>query len=160
MCITHISFILPSPNPNTLILFPTDPVEIYNFLVDLHTSTSQGDDQLSASIINSVAHIIAEPLSIVINHSFIDAYFPDDLKIVKVIPIFKSGSKSDPSNYRPISLLNIFSKIFEKAINSRILNFLSKHNILNINQFGFRKNHSTEFALIKLTDTITSALNS
>jgi Reverse transcriptase (RNA-dependent DNA polymerase) len=115
---------------------------------------------LSASIIKSVAHIIAEPLSIVINHSFIDAYFPDDLKIAKVIPIFKSGSKSDPSNYRPMSLLNIFSKIFETVINSRILNFLSKHNILNINQFGFRKSHSTEFALIKLTDTITSALNS
>jgi hypothetical protein len=87
------------------------------------------------------------------------AIFPDKLKIAKIIPLFKSGDKTDPSNYRPISLLNTVSKIFEKVIHGRMLNFINKHNILYSNQFGFRAKHSTEFALIKLIDTISEALD-
>src|SRR4029077_261695 len=111
------------------------------------------------SVIKSVASLIAVPLSTIINHSFSKATFPDPLKIAKIIPIYKSGLKTDPSNYRPISLLNIFSKIYEKAINIRITNFLSKHSILYKNQFGFCKNYSTELALTKLLQDITLALD-
>jgi hypothetical protein len=153
-------YYLTHPNTNSFSFFPTTSSEIYNFLSELDNSSTQGHDSLSASVIKPIAHIIASPLSVIINHSFSNALFPDTLKIAKVIPLYKSGSKSDPSNYRPISLLNTFSKIYEKAINARIISFLSRHKIVYKNQFGFRKNHSTELALIKLLDDITSAIDS
>jgi len=139
-------------------LSPTTPTEIHNLLHELDNSSSQGPDNLPASFIRSIATHIAQPLSDVINHSYQHAVFPDE--IFPIFPIFKSGSKTDPSNFRPISLLNIFSKIFEKTINSRLQEFLLKHSILYTDQFGFRKFHSTELALIKLLDSITTALNS
>jgi len=151
---------LPTPLPHTFHLNPTTSLEINKLLMDLDNSPTQGPDQLSSSFIRFIANEISTPLSIIINHSFQLAIFPEDLKIAKVIPIYKSGPKYEPSNYRPISLLNIFSKIYEKAISSRIQEFLLKHSILHNNQFGFRKFHSTELALTQLLDTITSALNS
>jgi len=153
---------LPPPNLHTFQLTLTNPAEIFNLLSDLDNSPTQGPDTLSSHFIKSIAthRPIASPLSTVINHSFRTASFPDDLKIAKVMPIYKAGQKTDPSNFRPISLLNIFSKIYEKAIYSRISDFLSKHSILFSDQFGFRKYHSTELALIKFIDTITSSLDS
>ena len=76
------------------------------------------------------------------------------LKIVKVIPIHKGGSTQDVNNYRPISLLPIFDKIIEKLMHKRLYNFLLEHNILYQNQFGFRKNNSTVFALAQITEMI------
>ena len=84
--------------------------------------------------------------------------FPDNLKIAKVCPIFKAGEKADVSNYRPISILPSFSKIFEKIIYFRLISFINKHNILSSSQFGFRKNHSTFMPLLKLHDKVTDAL--
>jgi len=150
---------LKNPNPFSFQLTPTTQVEVLNLINDLSNSTSQGEDQISVSIIKSVAIELSLPLSLVINHSFSKAQFPSKLKTAKIIPLFKEGSKSDPSNYRPISLLNGFSKIFEKALYSRILTFITKYNLLYDMQFGFRPNYSTEYALIKLLDNITQALD-
>lgn len=144
---------------NSISFLPTDKYEILNLINDLDNTASCGHDEIPISVIKSVAPIISEPLSLIINHSIDKAIFPDSLKIAKVIPLHKSGPKNNPSNYRPISLLNTLSKIFEKVIYNRLLNFVNKHNILYNNQFGFRKNHCTEHALIKLVDTITEALD-
>ena len=84
--------------------------------------------------------------------------FPDELKIAKVIPLFKSGDDSKCQNYRPVSVLPSFSKIFEKIIYSRLLSFIDKHDIIYKYQFGFRQYHSTAMALIKLTENISNAL--
>ena len=86
--------------------------------------------------------------------SFLKGEYPDLLKIVKVIPIHKGGSTQDINNYRPISLLSIFDKIIEKLAHKRLYNFLIEHNILYENQFGFRKNNSTGFALAQITEMI------
>ena len=80
--------------------------------------------------------------------------FPDCLKIAKVIPIFKEGDESDPSKYRPISLLPVVSKIFEKIISNRIIVFLNKEKVLNENQFGVRQNGSTIDALVELRKNV------
>ena len=80
--------------------------------------------------------------------SFITGEYPNLLKIVKVIPIHKSGSTQDVNNYRPISLLSIFDKIIEKLMHKRLYNFLYQ------NQFGFRKNNSTVYALAQITEMI------
>ena len=85
--------------------------------------------------------------------------FPDVLKLARVIPLYKSDSRSDIGNYRPISLLPVFSKIFEKLIHSRLLSFLDKHNVLFEKQFGFRKRHSTIHALNTAITQIINSLN-
>ena len=73
--------------------------------------------------------------------------FPDACKIAKVKPLFKKGSKSDPSNYRPISLLPLLSKVLERVVLSQTKEFLSFNKILYDYQSGFRKNYSTDTCL-------------
>merc|ERR1711954_372892 len=92
----------------------------------------------------------------IFNLSINTGIYPNSLKIAKVIPIFKSGSKNSVNNYRPISILSTINKIFEKIIYSRLVNYIDKFKLLYKYQFGFRKNHSTEHALIELTDQIKS----
>ena len=80
---------------------------------------------------------ISPLLLILINESFSTGIFPDKLKIAKVIALHKKGATDDPSNYRPISLLSVFSKIFEKIMHERLYNFLEVNDILHLLQFGF-----------------------
>ena len=85
--------------------------------------------------------------------------FPQILKTAKVVPIHKSGSKSDVSNYRPISLLSTFSKIYEKIMYSRLTSFFDKNNVIYPRQYGFRSQHSCEHALLDAQNTILSTLD-
>ena len=84
---------------------------------------------------------------------------PDLLKIAKTIPIHKKGSRLTVSNYRPISLLSNVNKIFEKIIFNRVYNFLEDHDCIYKHQYGFRKKHSTNHALISITEQIRDALD-
>ena len=101
----------------------------------------------------------AETFSSVLNISMTEGVFPNQLKFAKVCPIHKSGSKTDTANYRPISLLPVFSKIFEKAIHRRLTEFLDTNNSLYNYQFGFRKQHSCEHALLAAQKSILEALD-
>src|SRR5258706_14004464 len=74
------------------------------------------------------------------------------MKIERVIPLFKKGDHTSPGNYRPISLLSVFSKLLEKLVHNRLYGFLHKNNSLYCYQFGFRKNHSTSLALLDVVD--------
>ena len=85
---------------------------------------------------------------------------PAELNIARVVPLFKAGDQSIFSNYRPISVLPSFSKIKENRVYNRLIDYLSKYKILSDNQFGFRKHHSTEYALALLYDKISSAIDS
>ena len=85
--------------------------------------------------------------------------FPDELKIAKVIPLYKSGSSNLMSNYRPISILPKLSKIFEKLIHSRIYQFLEENEVIYNCQFGFRQSHSTIHALQTAITSVVSSLN-
>ena len=93
---------------------------------------------------------MAPALEKIFNLSINTGVYPDSLKIAKVIPIFKNGSKSSVNNYRPISILSPINKIFEKIIYSRLIKYIDKFNLLYKYQYGFRKNHSTEHALLEL----------
>ena len=88
------------------------------------------------------------------NYSFAFGIFPDILKLAKVVPVFKSGNKRVVTNYRPISLLSSFSKIFEKLLYQRLNTFIRKHSMISPFQYGFRAGHSTTHAV---TDVITMA---
>ena len=83
-----------------------------------------------------------------------------ELKIARVVPLFKAGDKSIFCNYRPISVLPSFSKILDKLVYNRLIDYLSKYKILSDNQFGFRKHNLTEYALALLYDKISSAIDS
>jgi retron-type reverse transcriptase len=80
-------------------------------------------------------------------------------EIAKVVPVFKSGDKTNPDNYRPISLLSSFSKSLEKVVSIRLTHFLEQEKILTKFQFGFRKSHSTAHAMVHFLNNIFNALN-
>ena len=85
--------------------------------------------------------------------------FPTELKLAYITPIYKNGDKTLINNYRPISILSVFSKIFEKLMYKRLFNFINKNNILFKHQFGFREGYGTSLALIYLIDKINQAIN-
>ena len=113
----------------------------------LNSYKSPGYDNIPVYFLRSVAEILAYALSILANHSFELGYFPNCLKTAKIIPLYKSGDKSLPTNYRPISILMCFSKILEKLIYNRLTNFIDKHSVISSTQYGFRKHHSTTHAI-------------
>ena len=86
--------------------------------------------------------------------------FPERFKYSTIKPIYKKGDKADLSNYRPISLLTSFSKVIEKALYNRLVEYVNNNKILISQQFGFRKNLATEDAIFKLTQEVLTALNS
>ena len=93
------------------------------------------------------------------NLSIINGVVPTELKVEKVVPIYKSGDRRLIKNYRPVSVLPCFSKILKKLMYNRISNFIHKHSLLNDYQFGFRQKRSTNQALIVLLDKLTAALD-
>ena len=106
-----------------------------------------------------MADLVVVPLCRIINLSFSTGVFPDVLKVAKVIVLHKGGSTQDVNNYRPISLLSIFDKIIEKLMHERLYNFLELNDVLFLNQFGFRKKHSTAHSLIEITEQIKETID-
>ena len=106
-----------------------------------------------------LSHLVSPILVTLINESSSSGIFPDKLKIAKVISLHKKGSTENPSNYRPISLLPIFGKIFQKVTHKRLYEFLEKKNLLYSLQFGFRSKHSTSHTLISMTEKIRNTID-
>ena len=134
---------------NSLLLDEVSSFEVFRCIQNLKNKNTSSFNDIPLSAWKKVAEYIAEPISYLINESFICGTFPDCLKTSKIIPIFKTGQKTDPTNYRPISILHNISKIFEKIFLNRLLSFLEKYNILSANQHGFRKDYSTKTAVLK-----------
>ena len=144
---------------NSMYLEPTSPQEVFEEINSLNLNKSSGLDGISAYFIKLASDIIAVPLSILCNLSFSEGVFPNCLKNAKVIPRFKTGSKSELSNYRPISLLSCLSKVVEKLIYSRLTNYLNKNSILYHNQYGFCSGLSTSHALLGVVTTTYDNIN-
>ena len=113
-----------------------------------------GPASIPLKLLKLVACIIIAPLCYIINVSFDTGVFPDVLKLAKVIARHKGGPSDNLNNYRPISLLSIFDKIMEKIMHKKLSEFLDEHEILFINQFGFRKRCSTIHALLDIIERI------
>lgn len=141
-----------SPKEVLSILKPCTQIEVMKIIDDLDTNVSTGVDEISVKSIQCIKHIIIEGLTNCINKSLEQGFFPDKLKIARVTPIYKSGSKADPTNYRPISVLPIISKIYEKVIYKRLNDYLTSINFLFERQYGFRPKTNT---LSACTDLIT-----
>ena len=137
---------------------PITNKEIVEIITDLDNK-STGPQSIPVYLLKLIVDLIINPLSNIISNSFTSGVFPNALKVSKVIPIHKGESAEEVNNYRPISLLSIFDKIIEKAMHKRLYSFLEQHNILFQNQFGFRKNNSTTFALLEITERIKETID-
>lgn len=156
---TNFSEFLTAPFQKSIFFNPTSGKEILDIIAKFKNGKSSGNDDISPSVVKQVGPFISIPLSHIFNLSLSTGVFPAALKVAKVIPIFKKDDPHIFSNYRPISLLPCFSKILERLIYNRLDNFLSSYNILHQNQYGFRKQHSTDLALLDIYDKISSALS-
>ena len=129
-------------------------------IVNSLENKSTGPFSIPLKLLSLIPDLIIIPLAYIINFSLSTGEFPDLLKLVKVIPIHKGGSTQDVNNFRPISLLSIFDKMIEKIMDKQLYAFLEKQNILFQNQFGFRKNNSTVYALAQITEMIKISIDS
>ena len=123
-------------------------------LKKLKSDKSTGLHNIPARLLKDGADALATPLALLMNRSINERSIPASWKHAIVTPVFKSGSKSDTPNYRPISVLPVFAKILEKAVHEMMYNFLLQHKLLFSYQSGFRPLHSTATSLIDITNTI------
>lgn len=151
---------LPHPCPNSLFLQPIAEDTFANFTLSIKPKLSTDVNGLSMRFISSIIHEIKRPLTHIFNTSISTGTFPNLLKTSKCIPIFKGkGDKTLVENYRLVSLVDNFSKPFEKIICSRLLEFLDESNFFLDSQFGFRKRLSTKHAILAIINFITKHLN-
>ena len=131
----------------------TTEVEIVKIIKSLENKNSSGFDLLSNRMLKKEQYTFAKLLKPLINEAINEGIFPACLKTANVIPIFKKGDMTNLNNYRPISLLPVLSKVFEKVLNMQITKVV-ENGYIDENQFGFRINHNTEDAVLKFVDKI------
>uniref|UniRef100_A0A1B6KLP9 Reverse transcriptase domain-containing protein n=1 Tax=Graphocephala atropunctata TaxID=36148 RepID=A0A1B6KLP9_9HEMI len=144
----------PSLTQTNLTLTDTTVKEVTEIISSLKSKTSSSLDEVSAKMVKHCAETIITPLVDIINKSFKSGIFPSALKVSKVYPKLKKGVSTNPSNYRPISIVPTFSKIFEKIVLKRLLDHLTQLDLLTDCQHGFLKGRSTATALIDLVEFI------
>jgi hypothetical protein len=144
MSYLHIYF--PNGFP-TMKLYPVTETEIISIINNLKSKNSSGYDGLTNKIMKPCKQQISKPLTYVINKSLSTGVYPERLKYAIINPIHKKGDKTLISNYRPISLVTGFAKVFKTAIFRRLSDHIETHKIILPEQFGFRSGLSTEDAI-------------
>ena len=140
--LTYFAFILVSEN------------DVLKHLSSLRTKNTAGIDGISVKLLKRLSSALINPLTLIINQSLVTGIFPNKLKIAKVLPLFKKDDCAVMDNYRPISLLTAISKLFEKVVFSQLYDYFRNNDLFYDSQYGFLKNHSTEFAAMELTDKV------
>ncbi|XP_057314221.1 uncharacterized protein LOC130655476 [Hydractinia symbiolongicarpus] len=125
----------------------------------LQINKSPGFDQISSNVLKNCFNELKSPLLHIFNSSLITGIVPKKLKIARVVPVLKAGEVCKVSNYRPISILPCFSKILERIMYNRVYSFLNNNDILYNKQFGFQAGHSTDHAIIQLSQEIFQAFD-
>ena len=133
--------------------------ETLSIINKLKSKNSSGKDEISNKLLKSIKDEIGKPLTIIINQSLRTGIFPDALKIAKVKPLYKKGDNFCLNNYRPISLLPTISNFFERVMFTQLYSYLNSNFLLSEQQYGFRSQHSTELACVKLVDYITTEMD-
>ena len=133
--------------------------EIQEIILTFDSNKSTGPNSIPIYILKAFNNFFSSIHCKIINLVFETGIFPDLCKLAKVIPIYKNDDALLCENYRPISLLSIFSKLFEKLIYRRMYKFLDVNNLIYNRQFGFKTNYSNEHTLISLTENIKNLLN-
>lgn len=139
---------------SSFVLLDTDDNEVESILMSLDSGSSPGWDGISTGFLKHARAFAVPYIRNLANLCFNTGVFPSALKRSIVTPVYKSGDRGDVNNYRPISILTSISKIIEKLLNNRLVNFLNKFNLVSNSQYGFRKGLSTQDAILDLTSTI------
>ena len=137
--------------------FSTDG--ILKLIKSLNINKASGPDNISARVLTICAEEIAPILTILFTQSFNSGELPNDWLTVNITPVFKKGDKSNPSNYRPISLTSLCCKLMEHILCHNIMNYLESNHILNDYQYGFRSSHSCQAQLISIIEELQLALD-
>ena len=126
--------------------------EVDKLLKSLNVSKSTGCDNISAKFLRDGAHVIVTPLTYIINLSLKTSSVPIDFKTARVVPLFKKGDCNFEGNYRPVSILPVVSKIFERIVYNQLYDYINDNNLMYNFQSGFRPGYSTDTALSFLSD--------
>ena len=147
-------------NEKSMFFNPVTYDEVKNIILELSNKRSTGFDEVPIVLIKECVDEFALCFALIINKSIELGEFPKKLKTAIIIPVYKKGEINNIQNYRPISLLSVFSKIIEKVLANRIFCFLDKHNLITNCQHGFRSKCSTETAAIDLVQFVNKCLDS
>ena len=150
---------MPPANESCMFLDPVNEQEVLETVNQCKGKSSEDCNNISMNIVKSIAQSVIRPFSHICNLSFLSGSVPKNMKIAKVIPLFKSGNKSLFTNYRPVALLCQFSKVLEKLFCKRLNKFIDKYNLISENQYGFRPSRSTSSALLELIEEISSSMD-
>ena len=132
---------------------------VMSTIFSLPTKSSTGFDNISSKFLKQIAPTIVKHLTTLIKQVFNTGIFPDKLKLARVIPLYKKGNPSLLNNYRPISLLPVISKVIEKILSNQLRSYFESNKLFYENQYGFRSDHSTEYATLELIDRIISKMD-
>ena len=133
--------------------------EVINLINLLNLCKSVGHDNISPYFLQVASNILAPALCYFIENAFHLGIFPKSCKIAKITPLFKSGNSNNLTNYRPISILTCFFKIFEKLIHQRMTSFFTKNLVLIDSQYGFQNNMSATHAVLDVLTTAYDQIN-
>lgn len=147
-------------NMNSIFLKFTNEEEVSNIIQKLDTTKGAGIDNIKPFEIKKLVHVLCAPLAEIFNCMIVTGIFPDALKQALVIPIFKDGKKTDFKNYRPISILTTFNKIFERMLFQRMYSFLHHISYFYEFQYGFRPKSNTSTAAVELVNSISKDIDS
>ena len=125
---------------------------VFSFLSKIDEKKATGLDRIPSNLLKMAASIVAPSLTSIFSKSILTGIYPNDWKAAKVTPLFKKGLKSDPNNYRPISVIPVVSKVLEKIVYNQLYHYLDDNKLLLGCQSGFRSLHSTLTALLEATD--------
>ena len=143
---------------SSMYMKPIVELDIIKVIEKFNPNKSAGHDNIGNFIITKVGNEIVKPLASIFNLSLSTGVVPDKLKLAKVIPIYKKADVDVFSNYRPVSLLPCLSKILERLVFNRCVDYIDANEILNDKQFGFRAKHSTYMAIAQLVDKINTSV--
>ena len=132
---------------------------ILNFIKNMKPKSSFGEDCISNNLLKLISVTIIKPLKHLINLSLMTGYFPDQFKVAKVVPIYKDSDPHELSNYRPISLLNSLSRLFESIVCFQVTGFAEACDIFYEHQYGFRAKHNVSHPLLHFSENIFKSLS-
>ena len=145
---------------NSLFLELTNEQEIGEIILELKRDSVSGFDEISVKDLLNLKDILIPIITKLVNNILKSNIFPQELKISKISPIFKSGNRNCINDYRPISVTSVFSKILEKIIKKRMLSFINEFVLQDKFQYGFVKNSSTLSATVDFIDFVSKELDS
>ena len=121
----------------------------------LKEDSAAGPDEIPPRVIKELKHQLITPITIIFQKSIKESRIPDDWRLANVTPIFKKGKKSEPGNYRPVSLTNVIGKMMERIVKKHLVNHIERNNLLSNSQHGFRTGRSVQTNLIEFFDVTT-----